>query len=319
MDTPTTHGQTDEGTPPSLSLLSFSLGLGLLLGVFLLLNPIWDAPDMGLWNENIWWSYAPIPLVAAALLAFERKLSWATVVLETLKLTFVKFAITFLIAQVVWEIGGVPGTGLDPTAPAATEVDADRYLLRPQPPATRLEAARTGAIDGRVVDASGAAVEGALVWIDAGLDELVFTAPGEPVVLTNSGAGFASGVTVVRTFQPLLLRNADEQLHTAVIASARGKRLLNYPVLPGGERELMFDRAVGLVRLSCTGHGAAEPAADLLVLGSPFVARTNSAGRFAFEGVPAGELRVAAKLDPVVRAAATVTAGARVEVELRRP
>ena len=100
MDSPAAPKHADEGLPPSLSLPSFLFGLALLTGVFLFLNPIWDAPDMGLWNENIWWSYAPIPLLAAALLALERKLSWATVVLETLKLTFVKFAVTFLIAQV---------------------------------------------------------------------------------------------------------------------------------------------------------------------------------------------------------------------------
>ena len=88
-------------------------------------------------------------------------------------------------------------------------------------------------------------------------------------------------------------------------------------MIPGGERALLFDRAVGPVRLSCTGHGAAEPAVELLVVGSPFVARTDADGRFAFEGVPAGALRIATGTDEAVEVPVTVSAGQTAELELR--
>ena len=278
--------------PPTLSAMSFTLGLVLLLAVFLFLNPIWAAADMTEWNQNIWWSYAPIPLVVAVLLRIEGKLGGASLLLESLKLTLVKFTLTFVIAQVVWLAQGVPGTGLPVAGPVAVDADPERYTVRPAPPATELPAATLGRIAGRLTTAAGEPLADALVWISGGLEQHVFPAPAEAAVLENSGAGFQPELLILRTFQPLTLANHAEQLHTAVIADAAGKRLLNYPVIPGGQRTLMFDREVGLVHLHCSGHGASEPAASLLVVGSPFAARTGPDGTYSFEGVPAGNLRV---------------------------
>ena len=131
--------------PPTLSGMSFTLGLVLLLGVFLFLNPIWAAADMADWNQNIWWSYAPIPLVVAVLLGIEGKLGGASLLLESLKLTLVKFTLTFAIAQVVWLVQGVPGTGLPVLGPVAVDADSERYTVRPAPPATELPAATESA------------------------------------------------------------------------------------------------------------------------------------------------------------------------------
>lgn len=278
--------------PPTLSALSFSIGLALLVAVFLLLNPIWEAADMGAWNQNIWWSYAAIPPVIGVMLALERKLCRASLLLETMKMSFVKFAVTFLIAQVVWALGGVPGTGLPEAGPVAVDIDPERYEVRPAPQPSVIPTASTGRITGRITDATGAARAGALVWIGSGLEEHVFATPAQAALLENDGTGFTPRITIVQTFQPLVLRNLDEQLHTAVLAEPSGKRLLNYPVIPHGERALMFDRQVGLVELHCTGHGAQEPGALLLVLSSPFATRTGPDGSFEFAGVPAGDLQL---------------------------
>ena len=281
--------------PPTLSAMSFSIGLALLVALFLLLNPVWDAADMGAWNQNIWWSYVPIPLVVAVLLALEHKLVPASLLLETMKLTFVKFTLTFIIAQVMWELNGVPGTGLPVAGPVAVDVDSQRYDVRPAPAPSEIPAATLGSITGRVTAASGEPLAGALVWISAGLEQLVFPTPAEPALLDNNGDGFQPGLLVLQTFQPLVLRNHDEQLHTAVVTGSAGNRLLNYPVLPHGERTLMFDREVGLVHLHCTGHGAQEPGVSLLVLSSPFATRTGPDGSYSFEGVPAGNLRLSVR------------------------
>ena len=280
--------------PPTLSLLSFSIGLALLVAVFLFLNPIWEAADMGAWNQNIWWSYVPIPLVVGVLLALEHKLCRASLLLETMKMVFVKFTLTFLIAQVVWALGGVPGTGLPEAGPVAVDIDPERYEVRPAPQPSVIPAASTGRIAGRVTDATGEALAGTLVWIGGGLEEHVFATPTQAALLENSGAGFTPPITIVQTFQPLVLRNLDEQLHTAVLIEPSGQRLLNYPVIPHGERTLMFDRQIGLVELHCTGHGAQEPGVLLLVLSSPFATRTGPDGSFEFADVPAGDLQVLA-------------------------
>jgi hypothetical protein len=97
-------------------------------------------------------------------------------------------------------------------------------------------------------------------------------------------------MAVVQTFEPLILRGAAQSLHTARAVDDRGQPLFNFPLLPDGERALMFDRPLGRVTLRCMVHGEDEHVTELIVVGNPFLAFTGADGSFRLEGIPAGEL-----------------------------
>jgi len=198
------------------------------------------------------------------------------------------------------------------------DAESDRWAVRPPPPATPVAAEATGTVSGTVRDGAGQPVSGALVWIQEGLEAYVFPPPAGPAVLVNRGAGFEPRFEIVRAFQPLSLRSGDDELHTAVFSDRRGKRLANYPVIPGEERSLMFDRGLGWIHVRCSAHGEAEPGCDLLVLASAFVTRTDAGGAFSFQGVPAGSLRLATRTGAqTIMGEVTVTAGGDAEALLR--
>ena len=69
--------------PPSLSWASMALALALTLAVFTLLNPIWLEQEVGAWDENVWWSYTPIPLLVALLLSLGMNFSTRNTIVPT--------------------------------------------------------------------------------------------------------------------------------------------------------------------------------------------------------------------------------------------
>ena len=275
-----------EGPPAQLSRGAFAVSLLILLAIFALLNPIWQQHAMAAWDQNIGWSYVPIPLLVLLFLVLERKLSGPAFLLETLKLTFVKFVVTFLAANAIWAVWGTPGTGLPDDAPVPGKAGASSFQPRAAPAPTPLGNRDLGTLEGVVRDAQGRTVAGALVWVSSGLEELVFAPPDEEFVLEQRSTGIEPGLSIVQTWQSLRLRSADDGLHTVVLRDERGRRLANLPVLAGGNRELMFARARGPLELRCSVHGAAEAPTVLVVSGTPFHARTDDLGGFHMEGVP---------------------------------
>jgi len=311
-----------ESRAPHLSRRSFLLALGVTLVIFFGLHPLWRPLDMDAMTRNIAWSYAPIPLLVAGLLALERKLTWTTWLLESVRLTMVKFVITFLFANVMWAFTEPPGQA--PVVPASEPVggQASRFDVREPPPATPLDPARCGSLAGVVVDAAGAPQAGALVAVTGGLADIVFAPPRDGVVLDHDGSGFLPGRAVVLTYQPLIVRGAADELHTVHALDERGRQLFNQALVPGGERTLMFDRPLGRVTLSCTVHGQADHAAQLAVVANPFAAFTDDEGRFAFAGVPAGELELTAStsVERAVKQAVSLKPGAAVaDLRLKLP
>jgi len=279
---------------PQLSWRSFGVALAVTLAIFYLLHPMWRPMDMDDMDRNIAWSYAPIPLLVLVLLALERKLRWASWLLETIRLTLVKFAITFLFANVVWLFVGPPGLHASPRALAATSTRPGRFEVRAAPPATRLDASRAGRVDGVVTDSSGAPQADVLVSVTGGLDGIVFAPRADGVSLAHDGDALRPARAVALTFEPVVLRGASDRLHSVRATDARGLSLFNLALVPGSESTLMFDRPLGLVKLACAVHGDREPTADLAVVANPFAAWTGPDGRFSFEGVPAGALELTA-------------------------
>ncbi|MFT4542577.1 MAG: succinate dehydrogenase hydrophobic anchor subunit [Planctomycetota bacterium] len=293
--TPTTVAPGPEShlAPPRLSAISFTLCLIVLLAIFVLLNPIWVEQDMRAWNENIWWSYIPIPLLVAIFLAIERKLGLAALLLESMKLTFVKFVITITFANVLWGVSGVPDSGI-PETPRA-ETDAVQAAFQPvaPPTPTSLDEQSLGQLSGTVVAPDGAPVAGALVWISKGLETYVFAPPAATLVLNNHGTGIEPTFAVVQVWQSISLCSSDDLLHTIVITDGSDRRLANYPMLGHDGRELMFHRQHGLIDIGCSVHSD-ESSARFLVLANPFHTRTAADGSFTLTGVPAGELQLEA-------------------------
>lgn len=278
--------------PAALSTRAFLLGLGALLVVFVSLNPIWQKQSVQAWDQNVWWSYAPIPLVVAALLAWERKLSAAGVLLESMRLGLVKFAITFALAHAVWAVQGPPALPEVPVVALPRKSGAGLHGVQVAPAPSALDQAASASLSGQVLDQPGLPVADALVWISAGLEGLQFAPPPEPVVLVNSGMGFVPDRSTVAAFGQLLLRSEDDVLHTAVFREPDGRFLLNHPVLPGPGRALMFGRGHGLLELDCSVHAGQETPVTVLVSDHPFAARTGADGRFAFSGLPARALKL---------------------------
>jgi hypothetical protein len=95
---------------------------------------------------------------------------------------------------------------------------------------------------------------------------------------------------------PIAARSIDGHLHTFV-ATQGGTTLLNVPLLSSGLRTpVAFTEAHGLTEVRCSVHQhlGTERASALLVLTHPFSTITGEDGRFAWSGVPAGALRLAA-------------------------
>ncbi|MHC5211508.1 MAG: carboxypeptidase-like regulatory domain-containing protein [Planctomycetota bacterium] len=316
-----TAESASDGSLPSLSLRSFCVCLAITLAIFVGLNPIWEPLDMDAMDANIGWSYAPIPLLVLGALALERKLRWPTLAVEMLKLTLVKFAITFLAANVVWAVSGPPQRtatekpGRPPSEPMASTIPRD------PPPPSVIDAAATGGLAGRVTAADGRPAAGVLVHVAQGLEGLVFAPPAEAVLLSDSGGGFGPALSIVQAFQPVTLRSTDGMLHTAHAADAEGRQLFNYPVLPSTDRALIFDRGAGLVTITCKVHGHDQRTARLAVVSHPFAAFTDDEGRFRFTGVPAGELELVAWTPEAgsVRHALHVSAGGENTADLALP
>ena len=283
-----------ESPVPQLSWRSFGLALAITLAIFFLLHPLWRPLDMEQMDRNIAWSYVPIPLLVLALLALEHKLRWSSWMLETLRLTLVKFAVTFLFANVLWAFIGPPGraepaaqgrpTGAPP-APAES-----RAPLEP----TRIDPARTGRIDGLVVDDQGAPRAGVLVAVTGGLEGFVFAPDREGVVLDHDGDRLRPATAVVLVGATLTLRGESDQLHTAAATDEQGREVFNLPLVPGAERTTSFDKALGPITLKCTVDGRREHTTALAIVDNPFAAWTGQDGRFRLEGIPAGDLELTA-------------------------
>ncbi|MGQ0553911.1 MAG: hypothetical protein ACT4PU_11915 [Planctomycetota bacterium] len=327
--------QDPEPVTPRLSAWSFGVGLGLSLIIFFALHPLWEPLDMAAMDENILWSYAAIPLLVLGLLAIERKLGWWSWLRETTKLTLVKFGLTFLIANLLWAVVGPPSGVPKPAVeapPAASEADS-RYEPRPGPTPTPLDPAQLGRLRGRVVDAAGQPVAEALVWVSGGLSaalsagenggqsgglpEVVFARPDEAAQIRLDDSGFHPALTLLQTWQELVLRGSEEQLHTVRATDDEGRFLFNLPLHAGSERRIMFDRPMGLVTLACMVHGESETPARLFVQAHSFMARTDDDGDFEFRDVPAGQLECSAQRADADGAAADGAAQASDAVQAR--
>jgi hypothetical protein len=276
--------------PPLLSLTpaQFGLSLAAALAIFLFVTgPVWKHPgDIGRLDWAILWSYVAIPFLVAGCLLASRRWSLRALLLDALALTLVKYVVTSTIAIVLWATVAPP-RGAEPLPPRPAAPVVPEAAIVPTP----IDAKRTGAVQATVVGPDGRPVEGALVYVAAGLESYVFVPPVEPVTLTNDGSGVLPRLAVAMVGQRIQGRSADGRLHT-LVASAGGATWFNAPLLSSGEPTVVrAPGARGVAEVGCNVHPA-EPKSRLLVLGHPFFARSDAGGRAMLRGVPEGHVEV---------------------------
>jgi hypothetical protein len=321
-----THSTTPKSTatdPPVERLTRLQFWAIVTLGVAIFLvgtGPVWRHPwSMDAFNAAVLYSYLPLPVLVAIGLWVKRRLGLKAFFLDTLEVLVLKYALTFGFALVVWSIVPAPPPA---AALGARPVQARSAVpVEPAPPPTPIPEDQRGRVEGVVVAGTGAPVEGALVFVAAGLERYVFAAPERPLEIENDGNGIRPPVAAAVFGQPIFARSADGHLHT-LVATKDDATLLNVPLLrSGAPSSVVFHEAHGVMELRCRVHQRTEAPALLGVFAHPYFAITGPDGRFAWSGVPAAALRVAARRSAEAGAReAPLAPGARVDmrIELHR-
>lgn len=265
--------------------------LAVAIGVFLLLGgPIWAHrwdPD-----ASIVYSYVPIPILVFAILLATRRFGLRAFVLESLRLTVLKFGLTagFLIVLWTTQTPPPPDRPLDPVARRTpTPAALTTAVPTATPAVSEIPASARGEVAGTARGVDGSPLANAVVYV-SGLETLVF-APAADVRLELTPRGLAPDPLIVDTGGSALIRSGDGRLHTLHAWVGAGEALFNVPLLPSGaERRVTFGKA-GAGGIRCEVHTG--EAARLLVVTGGFATRTAGDGRFRLTGIPAGPIRIA--------------------------
>ena len=107
-----------------------------------------------------------------------------------------------------------------------------------------------------------------------------------PVEFDNKSCAFTPHVVLVRTSQPLLLKNTDKVNHN--VKGELGDEAFNFMLSAGGTQELSFDVAQRVPRpVACSIHPFMR--GWLLVRDDPYMTVTDKDGHFTLANLPAGE------------------------------
>lgn len=104
----------------------------------------------------------------------------------------------------------------------------------------------------------------------------------EPAVLDNRACHFVPHITLVRTGQPLVLKNSDPVGHNTNLG------VFNQIIPSGGETPTTISRAAALpLSVSCNIHPFMK--GYVLVQDHPYMAITDNTGTFEIKNIPAGK------------------------------
>ena len=284
--------------------------LWVCVGLSILVFALWEGPS---WRHAdaadaaAWWSYAAIPPLVVGALLFERKLRPLPFILATLEVTAWKFFATYCFAQTMWMIS--PPS----TPPRATPAPAAEEARQPDPPPTTIDARETGIIEGRVAAASGAPVQGVLVYVDGGLERYVFAPPDEVIRIVEEGGTITTTSEIAHVGQRVEARSGDLKLHTLIAATSEGNAFSIALQSSGAWSNAKLRPITGVATLHCGVHQRSGESRRLVITANPFWTKTDANGAFRLTGVPAGRLHVTALgeetrssgLEAVVEAGAT--------------
>jgi hypothetical protein len=272
-----------------------------LFGDGLFFSHVWDVPRV---DRALWYSYAIVPLLVLGVLLLKRRLRLTTFLFGTAETTLYKFLLTFVIAHGAWSFA-------DPAARGPRELPRTEVRRKAPLPPSQIDPSQTGTIRGR-------ARPGSLVYVESGLEHLIFAPPDRTATITHDGGGFTP-LSAVQVGQPLDVASHDARIHTLRAIDSKEIIRRNHAVIPAELTPLQpFDKPLGLLRLDCTVHRGAEHPAHLLVLAHPFFTHAAEDGTFRFDGVPAGTLRVTVLDRDLVRTSLLVDLprGSSAEIDL---
>lgn len=149
-------------------------------------------------------------------------------------------------------------------------------------------ASRPQMIRGRVVDAAGRPLAGALVRLEGPAAPRPAARPVDATV-DQHGHRFDPAVVAVPAGGAVRFRNSDPEVHSV---HAQGAADFNFSVPPGGEERVLLQEP-GEVTLRCDFHP--EMGARIRVFATPWFAVTGGEGLFRIDGVPAGPAAVVAE------------------------
>jgi FtsP/CotA-like multicopper oxidase with cupredoxin domain len=161
----------------------------------------------------------------------------------------------------------------------------------------------------RDVRGTDGSVADAFVYLAKGLEDRVFAAPAEPVVIDQRGCWYVPRVAGAMTGQPVVFRSSDDTLHN-VHGEPRTNARWNLGLpRPNSARTLVLENPEVMVPVRCDVHPWMR--LDLGILPHPYFAVTGEDGRFRFANVPAGTYTLAAwhPMLPRREQPITVTAG----------
>jgi hypothetical protein len=257
----------------ALSILVFALWEG----------PSWRHADAA--DAAAWWSYAVIPPLIAGALIFERKLRVLPFVLGTVEVTAWKFFATYCFAQTMWMIS-------PPTTPRAAP--AAEEPRPPDPPPSVIDPRETGVIEGRVADASGAAVEGVIVYVDGGLERHVFAPPSDVIRIVEEGGAITTTSDIAQVGQRVEARSGDLKLHTLIASTSEGDAFSIPLQSSGAWSNAKLRPFTGIATLHCGVHQRSGESRRLIITANPFFTKTDANGAFRLTGVPTGRIHVTA-------------------------
>ncbi len=175
-------------------------------------------------------------------------------------------------------IRGVVRFGGTPPDPVPIEMAADPYCKRINSEGAVL---RLIAVDG------DGGLADAFVYVKSGLEGRTFDPPSGQVVLDQDHCRFVPRVFGVRVGQDLVIENDDATLHNVHSLPKRSRGFNLGMPMKGMKSVRRFTRPEVLVRIKCDVHPWMSAYAG--VVDHPFFAVTDSHGRFAIEGLPAGD------------------------------
>jgi plastocyanin len=145
-----------------------------------------------------------------------------------------------------------------------------------------------GSIEGTVTAKGARDARDAVIYVDA-IKDKVFEAPKEHATMDQKGMVFIPHVLPVLVGTRVDYHNSDAVLHN-VFTPDKVADKFNLGTWPRGEVRSYTFKKVGSAVMLCNVHPEME--AFVVVLPTPYSAKTGPTGKFKIEGVPAGTYTV---------------------------
>lgn len=144
-------------------------------------------------------------------------------------------------------------------------------------------------LEKKTVDVSGGGLAHAFVWLKSGVTGSQ-PVPTEPVVLDQQGCEYHPHVVVVRTGQPITVRNSDDTLHNIHPRPAINKEFNIGQARKGMEAQRAFDKQEIMIPVGCDVHPWMR--SYISVVDHPYFAVTKDDGTYEIKNVPPGDYEI---------------------------